>query len=342
MRLKVGELAKRSGLTVRTLHHYHAIGLLTPSARADNGYRLYGRDDIARLHQIQALRRFGLPLAEIGAYLDQPGTPLDEIIARQIAMLDRQIQQAARLRERLAQLQGQLAMGTEPELADWLTTLELMTMYDKYFSQEELARLPMYGRSRDGDADWIALIQEVRQQMDSGAPPEDAQPQALALRWMTLLLRDTNRDPRLLVKLNQMHEQEPAMQAHIGISPAMRDYIVRAFSESKLRLYEKHLTPEEARFMRAHYHDRVGEWPALMARVRDAIDAGHAPGSSTGLELARQWLELFRTYAGDNPATHAKFRHALMSEPALTAGTWTDDATLAFMRQAMGALAAAR
>lgn len=57
------ELAKRSGLTVRTLHHYHAIGLLTPSARADNGYRLYGRDDIARL------------------------------------------------RERLAQLQGQLAMG---------------------------------------------------------------------------------------------------------------------------------------------------------------------------------------------------------------------------------------
>ena len=42
MRLKVGELARRSGLTVRTLHHYHAIGLLTPSARADNGYRLYG------------------------------------------------------------------------------------------------------------------------------------------------------------------------------------------------------------------------------------------------------------------------------------------------------------
>ena len=56
MLLKVGELAKKSGLTVRTLHHYDAIGLLTPSARADNGYRLYNRDDIARLHRIQALR----------------------------------------------------------------------------------------------------------------------------------------------------------------------------------------------------------------------------------------------------------------------------------------------
>jgi len=60
MQLTVGELAKRTGLTVRTLHHYHAIGLLTPSARAENGYRLYGRDEIARLHQIQALSRFGL------------------------------------------------------------------------------------------------------------------------------------------------------------------------------------------------------------------------------------------------------------------------------------------
>ena len=71
MRLKVGDLAKRSGLTVRTLHHYHAIGLLTPSARADNGYRLYDRNDIARLHQIQALRRFGLSLTEIGDHLNQ-------------------------------------------------------------------------------------------------------------------------------------------------------------------------------------------------------------------------------------------------------------------------------
>ena len=87
MQLKVGELAKRSGLTVRALHHYHAIGLLSPSARAENGYRLYGRDDIARLHQIQALRRFGLSLAEIGAFLDQPGVPLAGIVARQIAAL---------------------------------------------------------------------------------------------------------------------------------------------------------------------------------------------------------------------------------------------------------------
>lgn len=54
MMLKVGELARRAGLAVRTLHHYDSIGLLKPSGRSAAGYRLYNRDDVARLHQVQA------------------------------------------------------------------------------------------------------------------------------------------------------------------------------------------------------------------------------------------------------------------------------------------------
>ncbi|KWC58040.1 MerR family transcriptional regulator [Burkholderia ubonensis] len=338
MRLKVGELAKRSGLTVRTLHHYHAIGLLTPSARADNGYRLYDRDDIARLHQIQALRRFGLSLAEIGDYLNQPGAPLVDLVAKQITLLDRQIEQSAQLRERLVRLHAQLAEGTEPELADWLTTLELMTVYDKYFSEEELARMPMYRKSQTGDAEWIALVADVRALYDAGVPPEDERVRALADRWMTLLVRDTNNDPRLLAKLNLMHEREPSLQAQIGISTALRDYVLRAVAETKMRIFEKYLAPDEIRFMRAHYGERAMEWPQLMADVRDAIDAGARPDSPEARALARRWLDLFRGYAGDDPATHAKFRRAMMSEPALTKDAWADETLLGFMRQAMAQL----
>ncbi|KVP15843.1 MerR family transcriptional regulator [Burkholderia ubonensis] len=338
MRLKVGELAKRSGLTVRTLHHYHAIGLLTPSARADNGYRLYDRDDIARLHQIQALRRFGLSLAEIGDYLNQPGAPLVDLVAKQITLLDRQIEQSAQLRERLVRLHAQLAEGTEPELADWLTTLELMTVYDKYFSEEELARMPMYLKSQTGDAEWIALVADVRALYDAGVPPEDERVRVLADRWMTLLVRDTNNDPRLLAKLNLMHEREPSLQAQIGISTALRDYVLRAVAETKMRIFEKYLAPDEIRFMRAHYGERAMEWPQLMADVRDAIDAGARPDSPEARALARRWLDLFRGYAGDDPATHAKFRRAMMNEPALTKDAWADETLLGFMRQAMAQL----
>lgn len=142
MLLKVGELAKRSGLTVRTLHHYDSIGLVKPSARSDAGYRLYNRDDIGRLHQVQALQRLGLSLAEIGTTLASPHSQLPQIIDQQLQMLDQQLEQATRLRARLQHLQTQLLRGDEPELTDWLKTLELMSMYDKYFTPEELKRLP--------------------------------------------------------------------------------------------------------------------------------------------------------------------------------------------------------
>lgn len=92
MLLKIGELAKRTGLTVRTLHHDDSIGLLSPSARSDAGYRLYNEADIARLHRILALRRFGMALAEIGTYLSGPGLPLANLVERQIAMLTQQME----------------------------------------------------------------------------------------------------------------------------------------------------------------------------------------------------------------------------------------------------------
>lgn len=338
MRLKVGELAKRSGLTVRTLHHYDAIGLLTPSARADNGYRLYDRDDIARLHRIQAMRRFGLSLTEIGAYLAEPDTPLASVVERQIAMLDQQIDQASRLRERLSHLRDMLLEGKEPELADWLITLELMTMYDKYFSEDELARLPMYRNAQTPNPEWMALVGQMRASMESGAPAESARARELAKRWMSLLVRDTNGDPRLLAKLNIMHDNEPAIQTHMGISKALRDYVIAASSESKMLIFDKYLSPSESRFMRANYGKRSMEWPQLMADVRDAIEAGATPDSARGAELARRWLDLFKSYAGEDPNTHLKFRKAMQSEPELTADSWADETLLVFIREAMGGL----
>lgn len=57
--LKVGELSQRTGLTIRTLHHYDAIGLLKPSIHTGTGYRLYTPSDVGRLQQVLSLRQFG-------------------------------------------------------------------------------------------------------------------------------------------------------------------------------------------------------------------------------------------------------------------------------------------
>ena len=68
----VGEVAALAGVTVRTLHHYDRVGLLVPSGRSENGYRLYEYGDLERLRQIRLLRELRFSLEAIGQLLDAP------------------------------------------------------------------------------------------------------------------------------------------------------------------------------------------------------------------------------------------------------------------------------
>jgi DNA-binding transcriptional MerR regulator len=68
--LTVGEVAQRFGITVRTLHHYDDIGLLTPSRRSASGYRVYTSADLTRLSQVIVYRRLELSLEEIASLLE--------------------------------------------------------------------------------------------------------------------------------------------------------------------------------------------------------------------------------------------------------------------------------
>lgn len=338
MLLKIGELAKRTGLTVRTLHHYDAIGLLSPSARSDAGYRLYNDTDIARLHRILALRRFGMALADIGSYLTGTDLPLVHLVDRQIAMLTRQIDEASVLRSRLARLRKTLDEGQEPDPADWLTTLEHMTMYDKYFSQQELEQLPLYTQADKVEGEWRALVGEVRELIDAGVPPADARARALAQRWMRMVARDTGANPVLFAKLNAMHEQEASVQERTGVTPAVMAFVQAASKESQLAVYEKYVDADELAFMRANLGKRDAEWLPLFARVRMAMDAGLAPDSTEAQALARQWFGLFRSFAGDNPATQQKVRQALENEPELGPGGMVDERMRGYIRASLESL----
>jgi DNA-binding transcriptional MerR regulator len=94
----VKDVARLAGVSVRTLHHYDAIGLLVPRIRTDAGYRLYTDADLLRLQQILIGRELGLSLEEIGRSLDDPG------FDRRIALID----QRERLRERVQQTEAMI------------------------------------------------------------------------------------------------------------------------------------------------------------------------------------------------------------------------------------------
>jgi len=84
----IGDVARLAGVTVRTLHHYDAIGLVTPQERADNGYRLYRRAEIERLQEVLFLRELGFALDEIGAIVGRPDYNRQEALHRQRDLLE--------------------------------------------------------------------------------------------------------------------------------------------------------------------------------------------------------------------------------------------------------------
>ena len=86
----VGELARLAGVTVRTLHHYDRIGLLTPSGRTPAGYRVYDVPDVDRLQQVLLYRGLGFGLEEIGTLLDDPDADAGEHLRRQHRLLTEQ------------------------------------------------------------------------------------------------------------------------------------------------------------------------------------------------------------------------------------------------------------
>lgn len=337
MTLKVGELAKRSGLTVRALHHYDSIGLLCPSARSDAGYRLYNRADIARLHQIQALRRFGMALSDIGSFLAGPGSNLPAIVDHQIGALTRQIEQADVLRTQLTRLREQLAAGDEPDLSEWLTTLEHMTMYDKYLSKEQRDRLPFFNGPNDTTVQWDALVAQMRSLMQAGAAPSEPAVQQLALTWMGMLVRDTCGDAALAVGLTELNDNEPAMRKQNGVTPELTGFVLQALAAFRMGIFRKYLDDDEFAFMQANYGKRGREMPALIARIGQQIAAGVPPDALAAAQLAGEWQELFEVYAGKNPVTHAKFRIAYANEPDLFKGTFVNPDLLAWIREAISA-----
>ena len=338
MLIQVGELAKRAGITVRTLHHYEQTGLLLPSARSAAGYRLYNLADVQRLHMIQALAKAGLELAEIRDFLEQESLSLTELLDAQISLLDKQLRSINTLRDRLVDLRTGLTGDETPDLESWLQTLELMNMYDRWFSKEELQQLP-FAVEKEALADiWAGLVTEVKHLLEQNVSVTDARATDLASRWMERLEQDTAGKPEFLTRLNEMHAAEPQMVEQTGVTPAIIAFITEAFAESKLAIWARYLDEEEMAFTRQHYFDRLQEWPALVAKLHQACREGVAPDSASGQALARAWLELFQSYAGTRPQTLQKFRRAMEQEPHLMKGTWMTPAVLSWLQQATGSL----
>ncbi|PAX82352.1 MerR family transcriptional regulator [Streptomyces albidoflavus] len=111
MEYTVGQVAAVAGVTVRTLHHYDAIGLLSPSGRSAAGHRRYGDEDLDRLQRILFHRALGFALDEIAALLDDPDADPRARLRRQHALLTDRIETLRRMADAVAAAMEAAQMG---------------------------------------------------------------------------------------------------------------------------------------------------------------------------------------------------------------------------------------
>lgn len=157
----VGELSELASVTVRTLHHYDEIGLLSPSDRSEVGYRLYSYEDLRRLQEIIVWRQLGFSLAEIQGLLDDPDHNRVSALRRQRELVERDLE---RLRATARALDAALTAherGTRPEEQ---TMFEGFDPYEEE-TRERWGHTEAYRESRRrassyGEGEWRQIKEE--------------------------------------------------------------------------------------------------------------------------------------------------------------------------------------
>lgn len=213
---RVQEFAEKTGVTVRTLHHYDRLGLLRPSARTPSGYRLYGRADLERLQQIVALKFLGFPLKTITELLDRRTLDFATALRMQregIVEKRRTLDRALRAIEAAEQ---QAAAAGAPDWRSLVEIIEVMQMQDKmewtnkYYSPGAKGRLAERrtadpDEARRGEDAWRVLIADVEQALGEGVNPATERAKQLAARWMGLIANFTGGDPAVAEGLKKLY-----------------------------------------------------------------------------------------------------------------------------------------
>lgn len=190
----IGELARRTGLPVKTIRFYSDEGLLPPTDRTDAGYRLYDATAMARLELVRTLRELGLGLADVEAALSRSAT-VGELANRHVEALDEQIR---RLRLRRAVLRAVAKRDSELEEVNLMNRLASM-------SDEERKRL--VDEFWDEMVSGLEIDPQFYARMRAGKPelPDDPSPEQLEA-WIEFA--ELVQDPSFRTLIRELSETQ--------------------------------------------------------------------------------------------------------------------------------------
>ena len=248
--MNVGEVAARTGVTVRTLHHYDRIGLLSPSGRTAAGYRQYSPADLDRLHQVLVYRELGFGLEEVATLLDDPDADPLEHLRRQHRLL----------RDRL-EADRQLLAAVEKEMEARQMGISL-TPEERFevFGEHDPARYEAEVQERWGETDAYAesrrrtsrytkedwsrikaegedLVRRMAEVMRGGVAPDSPPAMDLAEEHRQQITRDFYEcSPEMHAGLGRMYvEDERFTATYEAVAPGLAQWVSAAVQANAAR-----------------------------------------------------------------------------------------------------------
>ena len=234
--MTVGEIAKKIGVTVRTLQYYDKEGLLSPSAESEGGRRLYTDKDLVTLHQIISLKSLGFSLEDIKQRLISLGTPADvaNALTEQADDIRKKIEQLTASLTAIEQLKAEvLQMQTVnfKKYADIIVNLQMKN--DSYylikrFDDDTLDHIRSQFDKESG-LDFMEkfnlLSDEIVQLQKENVPPESEKCQQVVKEYWGLIMEFTNGDMSMLPKLMEFGNIDTATNAWEERQKIVNDYL---------------------------------------------------------------------------------------------------------------------
>ncbi|WP_248489416.1 MerR family transcriptional regulator [Tsukamurella sp. PLM1] len=236
----VGAIARLTGVSVRTLHHYDEISLVVPSGRTRAGYRVYSDGDVERLHQVLMYRELGFPLEQIATLLDDPAADAMAHLEQQRKLLSERIDRLHRMVAAVEDMMNSKKQGVQ------LTAEEQTEIFGDNWLGEEYAEeaeqrwgdTEAWKQSRNRTAqftkdDWKrikaegdALEAALADGLARGVAPGSSEANALAERHRAGIETYYDCDYAMQVNLVQMYLADPRFTQHYeDIAPGLTQYV---------------------------------------------------------------------------------------------------------------------
>lgn len=241
--LKIGELAREAGISVRTLHHYDQINLLKPKI-SESGHRIYGEKEVERLQKIISLKSMGFALKDIVICLNEDICDLHKTLTFQMEALDQKSEEIRKAQQNLRLLLSRFSDNNGPAVEELLQFIKDMKMMEQIYTPAQLQylkeRLEKYPEEvKEVEQAWPVLFREFEKAMKDGLKTEHPELGQLARKAQHFIDLFTGGDKAIEEKLDQAyaHNEENALRMW-GVSREVFDYANRArlFHIKKIRL----------------------------------------------------------------------------------------------------------